>query len=147
MSVIFKNKKEYKNGGVYRYKSLGKTYGLVFLYKQSGYYLIAISEEISVTSKKISTEDVLSSPLYTVAWFSDAELLPSYRLHCIGTVQIADDYQNRAGMYEHENGSIILKNCGQSWTWKHKFQSFRLKDTVVREMLTTKYIPKTNPNI
>lgn len=147
MHIFFRTGKEYKAGEVYYYKSMRKTYAAVFLYKQDDYYLIALSEEIGILPKKISVEEVLNTQLYTVSWFSDLELLPSYRLHYIGTVQIEDDYQNRAGMYEQENGSIILKNCGQSWTWKHKFQAFRLKDTVVREILTTKYIPESQPPV
>ena len=91
-------------------------------------------------------EHILASPLYTVAWFSDAELLPSCRLHYIGTVQIEDDYKNRAGMYEYENGSIILKNCGQTQTWKHKFRSFGLKDMTIRDVLTTKHTPLSKPH-
>ena len=146
MSAIFKNKKEYKAGGVYRYKSLGKTFGLVFLCKQAGCYLIALSEQLVGSAKTVTAEDILASPLYTVAWFSDVQLLPSYRLHYIGAVQIEGDYKNRAGMYEYENGSIILKNCGQAQTWKHKFRSFGLKDTTIRDILTTKYIPLSKPH-
>lgn len=143
MGILLRNRKAYSPGEVCCYTSRQKTYGLVFLCRQADYYLIALSEELSVPPKSVSVEDILRSRVYTVAWFSDIELLPKRRLHSVGSVTVSGDFHNRAGLYVDEHGGIMLKNVGQAFTWKHDFRAFGLKDVSVGDMLTTKYLPRT----
>ena len=130
-------------GDVFYYRSKKKLYGGVILFRQRDCQLIALSEEITKNPRSIQIADVLQTPLYTLAWFSDVEMLLRQRLHRIGTVSVTDDYSNRAGMLIDEQGKILLKNVGQRATWKHEYRAFSLRDAVVEDVLTVKYIPKT----
>ena len=144
MGVLSGNRTKYASGEVYSYTSGGKTYGIVFLYEQRGYHLIALSEALPQLKKAVTVEAILRAPLYTVAWFSDVDMLPARRLHVVGTAAVAGDFRNRAGLHEDENG-IVLKNVGQGATWKHGFRAFALDGVSVGEVLTAKYLPKTRP--
>lgn len=104
--------------------------------------MIAISEEIVKPTKTICTDDVLQSTLYTLAWFSDVEMLLPKRIHRIETIPLAVDYYNRAGLLINGK-SVAIRNVGQSATWRHEFRSFVLHDTPVESVLNNKYIPKT----
>lgn len=114
----------------------------MFLFRQQGYYLIAISEEIPKPIHSICVEDVLHSPLYTIAWFSDIDLLLPKRIHKIGTISIDEDYSNRAGLLIDGDG-VYLRNVGQRATWKHEYCSFTLHDANIMDVLSNKYVPKT----
>ena len=116
---------------------------MIFLCRYSGYYLIAISDEIKVLAKEIDIRDVLDSPLYTLAWFSEIDMLSSLFIHKIGKVSVSDDFSDRAGMLIDANGNIIINNCGQRATWRHEFRAFALKETTVADVMTVKYVPKT----
>lgn len=142
MGILIKNTLNYSAGDVFYYKSKNKVYGGVFLYRQQGLYLIALSEEILKRTRTICASDILQLPLYTLAWFSDVELLLPQRLHLIDRITITDDYSNRAGLLIDEQG-VFLKNVGQSTTWKHEFRSYALRDTIVKDVLTNRYVPKT----
>ena len=134
---------QYTPGDVFYYRAQKKRYGGVFLFYQEPFYLIALSEEITVPVQCIRVEDVLRSPLYTLAWFSDTELLAPRRIHRIGKVNVIGDFSNRAGLLIDGQGSVRLKNVGQSATWKHAFSSFTLRDTVIGDVLSTRSVPKT----
>ena len=88
-------------------------------------------------------EDVLCSPLYTLAWFSEVELVMPSRTHRIGTVAITDDYSNRAGLLIDGQGGVLLKNDGQGATWRHEHRVFALRDAFVEDVLNTRFVPKT----
>jgi len=142
MGILIKNTMNYSAGDVFYYKSKKKVFGGVFLYRQQDYYLIALSEEILKQTRTICANDILQLPLYTLAWFSDVELLLPQRLHLIDRMTITDDYSNRAGLLIDERG-VFQNNIGQSTTWKHEFRSFVLRDTIVKDVLINKYVPKT----
>lgn len=142
MGILIKNVSNYSPGDVFYYKSKKKTYGGVFLYRQQNYYLIALSEEILKPIQTICAKDILQLPLFTLAWFSDVDLLLPKRLHIIETIPLAEDYSNRAGLLIDEHG-MYLKNVGQSATWKHEFCSYALRDTKVEDVLTNRFVLKT----
>ena len=146
MGILIKNTLNYSAGDVFYYKSNKRVYGGVFLYRQHDYYLVALSEEIPKQIRTICTSDILQLPLYTMAWFSDTELLLPQRLHLIDRIAITDDYSNRAGLLIDEQGGVYLKNCGQNATWRHEFRSYALRDSRVKDVLTNRYIPKTRVN-
>ena len=142
MGILIKNTLNYSAGDVFYYISKRRVYGGVFLYCQHDYYLIALSEEVLKPKRTICVDDILQLPLYTLAWFSDVEMLLPQRLHLIDRITITDDYSNRAGLLIDEHG-VFLKNIGQSATWKHEFRSYALRDTIVKDILTNRYVPKT----
>ena len=142
VGILIKNTKDYSPGDVFYYKSKKKTYGGVFLYRQQEYYLIALSEEILKPIRTICVTDILELALFTLAWFSDVDLLLPKRLHIIDTIPLAEDFSNRAGLLIDEQG-VYLKNVGQSATWKHEFCSYVLRDTKVEDVLTNRFVPKT----
>ncbi len=142
MGILIRNTNDYAVGEVFYYRSKGKTFGGVFLFHQLEYYLIALSEEITKPPKTICADDVLQSPLYTLAWFSDVDLLLPNRLHQIATIQLDADYSNRAGLLINDQG-VTIRNVGQSATWKHEFRSFALNNTAVKSILNNRFVPKT----
>ncbi len=142
MGILIRNTTDYAAGEVFYYRSKCRTFGGVFLFHQLEYYLIALSEEITKTPKTICTDDVLQSPLYTLAWFSDADMLSPIRLHRISVIPLDVDYSNRAGLMVNDKG-VTIRNVGQSATWKHEFRSFALRDTPVKSILNNRFVPKT----
>jgi len=142
VGILIKNTSSYSPGDVFYYKSKKKTYGGVFLYRQQDYYLIALSEEIIKPIRAISANDILGLSLFTLAWFSDVDLLMPKRLHIIETISLSEDYSNRAGLLIDEHG-VCLKNAGQSATWKHEFRSYVLNNTKVEDVLINRFISKT----
>ena len=143
MGLMIENERKYGAGEVFYYKSKGKLYGGIFLFKQRNYYLIAVSEEIAGSAREIDHESVTDAPLYTAAWFSDVDLLPKRRIHTVGFVSVEGDYTDRAGLLADGSGSVYLKNCGQRATWRHEFRAFALRDATMKDVLNTKFIPKT----
>lgn len=111
-----------KKGDVFWYKSNGIIYGAVVLDKiKDIYYLIAISESLQNIPRNVN--EIISSQLYTVAWFSDIDLLPCKRMHKLSCIEINGNYNHRAG-FAYDLDKIIINNCGQRDTWKHLFRSF-----------------------
>ena len=142
MGILLRNTSDYSAGDVFYYRSKKKLFGCVILFQQQDYYLIALSDEIMKTTKSIGCDDVLQSILYSIAWFSDVDMLLPQRLHRLGTIPLDADYTNRAGLLIDDQG-VILKNVGQSATWAHTFRSFAIPDIKVKDVLNTKYVPKT----
>ena len=128
-------------GELYYYKSGGKRYGAVFLFQQRDFWLVSVSEELTLPANQITAETILSAPLYTSAWFSDVELLPARRMHLVGSAAVTGDYTNRAGLREGEDGSLSVTNIGQSATWKHTFRAFALRDAAVGDTLSAACFP------
>lgn len=142
-SILVENNAKINKGDVFWYKSKNNVYGAVVLDvlgKSSKYYLLALSEKIE--EKAINENIILSSCLYTVAWFSDIDLLPNRRVHMCGSINIIDDYNNRAGFVLQEN-LIINNNCGQHQTWKHLFRSLYLPNVNLKYVLQPSNLPKT----
>ncbi len=142
MGILIRNTSNYSAGDIFYYIIKKRIFGCVILFRQQDYYLIALSEEITKTAKDICCDDVLQSALYTLAWYSGVEMLLPHRLHRLGTMPLTADYTNRAGLLIDDQG-IILKNVGQSGTWTHTYRSFALRDIKVKDVLDTKYVPKT----
>lgn len=132
-------------GEVFYYRFRGKIYGALSLFRQGDYRLIAISEEMQAAPQHITVEAVLDAPLYTLGWFSDADMLSENRIHRIGVVTIRGDYTNSAGLIIGSDGSIVLKNSGQFATWRHDFRAFALPGATVRDALDMRHIPNTTP--
>ena len=128
-------------GELYYYKSGGKRYGAVFLFQQRDFWLVSVSEELTLPANQITAETILSAPLYTSAWFSDAELLSARRMHLVGRAEAAGDYTNRAGLHESEDRSLSVTNIGQCATWKHTFRAFALRDAAVGDTLSAACFP------
>lgn len=142
MGILIRNTSNYSSGEVFYYRCKKKVFGCIILFQQQDYYLIALSDEINKTAQTICVDDVLGSGLYTLAWFSDVDMLLPQRLHRLGKIPLTVDYTNRAGLLIDDKG-ILLKNVGQSATWKHEFRSFVLRDTLVNDVLNELSIPKT----
>lgn len=142
MGILLKNSSNYNAGDVFYYISKKRVFGGVFLFHQNEYYLIALSEELTKPVRSVCVNDVLQSALYTVAWFSDIELLMPQRLHIVGTITLDEDYSNRAGLLIDDQ-SVYNRNVGQRETWKHGFRSFAISNAKVGDVLSNKYIPKT----
>ena len=141
MGITIKNASNYSSGEVFYYKSKKRVFGCVVLFQQQDYFLIAISEEIAKTTKTICVDDVLESELYTLAWFSDVDMLSPRRLHLLGTIPLAVDYTNREGLM-NDNHGVLLKNVGQKATWAHEFRSFALRNTFLKDVLSQSFVPK-----
>lgn len=96
-------------------------YGAIVLDIQGGlYYFIALTHELHGIPQNI--EEIVSASFYTAAWFSDMDLLPITKLHHIGKIQIADDYNGRAGFSllnccrfstEDDKGCSYMYSCAQ----------------------------------
>lgn len=126
-------------GTVFWYRC-NRIYGCIVLDVQNNsYYLIAVSEELTHVPNR--AEDVLSSQLYTMAWFTDLELLPSKRIHLIETIQIKDDFNGRAGLKIDELGNIKINNYGQGYIWKHNDRNIYMKNTLMKDILEKKSLP------
>ena len=140
--ALVANKAKIDKGSVFWYKSKNNIYGAIVLDVLgdiSKYYLIALSEKIE--NKAINENIILSSLLYTVAWFADIDLLPNRRVHLCGSINIGGDYNNRAGLELREK-IIINNNCGQQQTWKHLFRSFCLPNVNLKYVLEPSNLPK-----
>ncbi|MBE6990004.1 MAG: hypothetical protein E7426_04580 [Ruminococcaceae bacterium] len=135
----------YKTGNVYWYKQGGLVFGAIVLDYQDEIesFLVAISETIS-NKKTPLICDVLNSQVYTLAWFDLRSMKNPNRIHYIGKVSVEGTYAGRSGLIYRDDGSIIIKNCGQRFTWAHKFRSYRLKDTLMKEVLSAVKIPTSH---
>lgn len=127
-------------GTVFWYRCNKNIYGAIILdIQNNSYYLIAVSE--TLTHIPNTAKDILSSQLYTVAWFSDVDLLPSKRIHLIESIEIEDDFNGRAGFKIDELGNIKINNCGQSYIWKHNDRNINLKNTLMKDVIDKKFLP------
>ena len=138
--AIFPINTSLNKGDVFWYKVKKEIYGAVVLDVVSKWYCIAVSEKLDDIN--ISTAAILSSPLYTVSWFSDVELLTKRRTHICGNIDIPHSYNNRAGFILRDDGSLKINNYGQSQTWKHEFRSFYLANSLLSDFLTPSTLPK-----
>ena len=129
-----------RKGDVFWYRLKGPVYGGIVLDVTPEYYFIALSEECSSIPQ--STANILALPLYTAAWFSRIDLLPSRQIHKIGTVDITGSFQGRAGLVVSQQG-MYLKNCGQRDTWRHTFQSYRIPNCCMKDVLQPSTFRKT----
>ena len=134
----------YYPGTVLWYRSKGKVYGAIVLDYQelSNEYLVAISEEILVDCKRVTSDTVLTADLYTLAWFPAISMLPASRLHITDRTEVVGDFSNRAGRF-YDGETLIIKNCGQAKTWKHEFYAARIPETKMNEVLVSTNLPKT----
>ena len=139
---------QHNKGEIYWYSYKKRRYGFVVLEivgniddeNSIPMYLIAISEELPSTEPK--TEDVIKAPLYTLAWFSALDLLPPIRVHFLEQITITDSYLNRAGLWKEE-GKFYNRNVGGQSTWNHTYYSYRIPNTIIRDILTNRYVPIT----
>ena len=131
-------------GAVFWYRSGGSVYGAIIVDYQADFrdYLVAISEAIDQEEFPPDRSSVLGVPVYTVAWFSEPDMLPRRRLHPIGEVAPEGDFSDRAGRFAACDGSYTLKNCGQAATWKHEFRALRLPERYMKDVLVCAALPK-----
>lgn len=122
-----------QKGSCFWYKSVGAVYGSIVLEVQMtervAFYLVALSEKLQSIPKTV--DEILSAPVYTIAWFSDLEMLNSRRVHLVGSVSIEQSYINKYGLLSKPDGMLRMSNCGQSATWKHTFLAMRFRDAVL----------------
>lgn len=132
-------------GTVFWYRYNKNIYGAIVLDVQnSSFYLIAVSETLAHIPD--TAKDVLSSRLYTVAWFSDVNLLPSKRMHLIASIKIEHDFNGRAGFKVEKSGSIKIYNCGQGYVWKHNDRNINFKNALMKDVLEKNFLPMFNSN-
>lgn len=132
-----------KKGDIFWYRCKKAVYGAAVLDIQGEqYYFIALTDELDRVPQNI--EDVISASFYTAAWFSDAELLPVRRMHHIGEIHIADDYNGRAGFSRKDNESVRIYNCGQKGVWDHVSRNLKINNSVIRDTLSKNYFPPIN---
>ncbi len=127
-------------GDCFWYKSKGRIYGALVADIINCYYLIGLSDELHQCPN--SVEDILDTPMYTTAWFSDVELLSPSRRHRIGNVTISKDYNGRCGLLIFDDGSVTVNNPGQTQTWSHEFCCLRLPDRPLSALLNANSLPR-----
>lgn len=123
-------------GDCFWYRIKGKKYGAVVMEIQSNshkYYLVALSEMISVTPPTLET--IISAQLYTLAWFSDVSMLSPKRIHFVGKIKINNYYYNRYGIIVKADSSVHISNYGQPKTWSHEFRSLQFHNILVRDII------------
>ena len=126
-----------KKGDVFYYRSNKITYGAVVLDILKGFYLIAVSEKIH---DKPTFLQIMSSPLYTLSWFSDVELLNNKRVHICSNINTGD-YNGRAGGIFYKDGAFNISNCGDIAVWKHNDRRYYLKNVSIEYVCTEKNVP------
>lgn len=145
-------KEDLQLGDVFIYKSLKKYYGGIIiniqtLFDENGsdnYYLIGISEALAQKTNHIS--DILKTALYTVAWFSDVELLPSNRVQMIGRIYLEKHNLNGRAGFLFQDGRLDISNCGQRLTWQHKYRALYLPSRSMKDVTLEKNLPKYYPD-
>ena len=125
-------------GMCFSYTFRKKRYGAIVLEEQLGptennkYFLVAITDELPY--RTISLESVLSSTIYTMAWFSE-ENMPKYNVDFVGHTNICRCFHNKYGMNIVVGKAITCTNCGQSSMWKHKFRIFNFGEKYMRDLI------------
>lgn len=125
-----------QKGTCFWYKHRGKIYGAVVveeLCTTIEYYLIAISEQVNSIPQTVS--QMLSLPVYTVAWFGTFDLLSAKRIHCVGRINIYKNYQNKYGLVIEPNRLVRNTNCGQTYTWSHSYRQISFKDKKIGDFV------------
>lgn len=128
---------EAEEGLVFWYRRKGLIYGaLVLEILSSGRMLVALSDRL--TSEPKTVDEVLDANVYTAAWFGS--LLPSNRVHKIGTVEISGSYNGRAGMYAN---AVLLycENEGTEAHWNHAERRLVLEGMRMGELLDPENVP------
>lgn len=132
-------------GDIFWYKYNKTIYSGIVLDVQSEYYLIALSEPISDIPKNNS--DVLEAELYTVAWFSEFDLISKRRMHIYDHILIEEDFNFRAGFANYTEKGITrklqIKNCGQPATWKHEFCLISFNQVNILDVTDPNRLPLT----
>jgi len=127
-------------GMVFWYRFQGKKYVAIIMDKVLGsYYLVLISEEYTGSQ---NIEEILRLPVYTVAWFSEYDMINEKRLHLITKINVRESFNGFAGGSISTN-KVIITNCGQSKTWKHKYRQLITK-RIINDMLS---VNSYNPTI
>lgn len=142
------NKESYKAGTVYYYRIKKNVCGVLVLdyNKTIDSYLLGITQPIECRKKTPDLEDIMRCAVYTIAWFDKSSLLPSFRLHFSGTVDVKGDYTNKSGLLIKSDGEIIIANCGQKETWKHEFCAFGLPGRTMSELVDADHLPLSRIN-
>lgn len=119
-------------GTCFWYREKGQIFGAVLLEIQKDYHLIALTEKLDSIPK--TSEVILASPIYTLAWFSPIDLLSKKRMHVIQQIHIQKNYLNRFGLHTDEK-TVTNTNCGQRSTWSHSFRSLLLPNCSISDVL------------
>ena len=126
-----------RKGVCFWYRHRGNIYSATVVEKQENalnYYLIAISEKMDFVPQTIS--HVLASPVYTVAWFGDVDLLSPRRIHIVGEVSVFTNYKNKFGLKIEANRSVCITNCGQTSTWAHSFRQISFNNLKIKDFVS-----------
>ena len=125
-----------QKGSCFWYRYRGNLYGAVVLEiikNTANYYLILVSERMDIVPQTVS--QILAAPVYTAAWFGDANLLNSKRFHIIGKTNISRSYKNKYGMNIEPGESAYITNCGQDRTWSHSFRQLSFNNVVMQDFV------------
>ena len=126
-----------QKGSCFWYRCRGNSYGAIVLEtikNTTNYYLILVSERMNTVPKTIS--HILSTPVYTAAWFGEANLLNSKRTHIIGNTNISRNYKNKYGIKIESGKSAYITNCGQNRTWGHSFRQLSFDNMVMQDFVS-----------
>lgn len=137
------NSSNLQKGDIFWYQYLKRLYGAIVLDIQFDFYLVAISEQLSTVPK--NEKEIMEAPLYTVAWFSADDMLPSKKINMVSHIYKEEDFNFKAGAaFLIEKGrlrKIIIKNCGQNETWAHRFRSLGLPDRKMKNVIDPHGLP------
>lgn len=126
-----------ERGMVFWYRSKKRVYGAVVLEVLGGNsILVALSEELAGEPKVV--EEILEAPVYTATWFP--ALLAPRRVHIIARVDIAGDYNGRAGLYR--TATIhFCENFGMDYQWDHEKRVLELPGKRMKDLLSAENMP------
>lgn len=142
LKSIFKNKSEryYCKGEAFWYKIGGKMYcGVVLDIENAGFYLVALTDEVNEQSLK--PDDLLGLECYTLAWFSDLEMLSRRFIRKLCVFEITGSYNGRAGAFFSAE-KIKVYNYGSKDEWKHETRNYHIPHLTVGDALDYNNIPK-----
>ena len=96
----------------------------------NGSILVALSDRLKSEPK--TADDVLDADVFTATWFD--VLLPSNRVHRIGTVAASGSYNGRAGMYQTA-AVHFCENSGLESHWAHEKRALTFEGMKMRDLL------------
>lgn len=139
------SEENYCKGEAFWYKIGGKGYcGVVLDIEKAGFYLVALTEEVNEQSLK--PDDLLSLECYTLAWFSDVEMLSRRRIRKLCVFEITGSYNGRAGAFFSAE-KIKVHNYGSKGVWRHETRNYHIPHLTVGDALTHNNIPKFYINL
>lgn len=129
-----------EKGSIFWYQSKGTIYGALVLERLGKAHLVVLTEKLQKKPK--CSNEILEADIYMVTWFP--ALLPENRIHNIDCIEIAGNYNGRAGMYVSDN-IVYCENIGLDPMWSHdssktmSFQDMKVKDLLIVENVPSEF--------